>query len=151
MDFTYVLNNFVNQLAPIFICVVLPVSLARLYYRNRKHHTDKQAEIVMKAIENNSDLDVREFMKALTPVRKPLRERLIERTHWEILLGSSLTLGSAVIMVFCLATFIYSAVIDSIKDGCLVGIFACSPFLALGVGLLCAYRRDKKVLETLND
>ena len=151
MDFTYVLNNFVNQLAPIFICVVLPVSLARLYYRNRKHHTDKQAEIVMKAIENNSDLDVREFMKALTPARKPLRERLIDRTHWEILLGSGLTLGSAVIMVCCLATFIYSAVIDSIKDGFLVGIPVCSPFLALGVGLLCAYRRAKKVLETLND
>ena len=43
MDFTYVLNNFVNQLAPIFICVVLPISLTLLYYRNRKHHTDKQA------------------------------------------------------------------------------------------------------------
>ena len=54
-------------------------------------------------------------------------------------------------MVCCLATFIYSAVIDSIKDGCLVGVFSCSPFLALGIGLLCAYRRDKKVLETLND
>ena len=151
MDYTYVLNNFVNQLAPIFICVVLPISLTLLYYRNRKHHTDKQAEIVMKAIENNSELDVRELMKALTPARKPLRERLIERTHWEILLGSGLTLGSAIIMVCCLATFIYSAVIDSIKDGFLVGVFSCSPFLALGIGLLCAYRRDKKVLETLND
>lgn len=151
MELTYVLNNFVNQLIPICFCVVLPIALVVLYYRNRRHYTDKQAEIVLRAIENNSELDVQQFMQALTPVQKPLRERLIQRSHWELLSGSILTLGSTLIMVICLATLVYSAVQGCLKDGFLVGIFFCAPILAIGIGLLVAYRRDKKVLETLND
>lgn len=149
MDFNHVLNN---QLFPVSFCVVLPLILALLYYRNKKHSTDKRTEIVLCAIEKNSDLDVKEFMQALTPVQKPLSERLILRLHWELAIGSSLTIGAGSFILFCIMAMIYCSItIGHIKDDFLYFIFLATPLLAIGIGLLVAYRMGKKVLAQLKD
>lgn len=61
-------------LIPIFICVVLPVAIVYIVFRTIKNKDDKNAEIIIKAIENNSDIDADKFIAALgQPQKSPMQ------------------------------------------------------------------------------
>ena len=51
------LNSFIHSLVPLGIFVVLPIMVVWLILRNHQHEVDKKAEIMLKAIENGSELD----------------------------------------------------------------------------------------------
>ncbi len=152
MDSTtyYLINDFINIILPICICVVLPITIIWLYLRNRKDENEKRTKIVMAAIEKNGDIDVQEFFKNLNTPKKSVREKMVMQLHWELLLGGIFT-------VFGLVVFIALGVLaigfgikmgdDVIPICCVCGI----PTLALGVGLLIAYFSGKKMLKELKD
>ena len=74
-------------LIPLGICVVLPVMVVWLIVRHKTNETNKRSEIVIAAIEKNSEVDVEEFFKKMTPSRKTRKEKL---QQW-LLCGSILT------------------------------------------------------------
>lgn len=145
----YLLQEFGDIIKPIFILVVLPITILWLYLRNRKDENEKRTKIVMAAIEKNGEIDVQEFFKNLNKPRKTVREKLVMQLHWELLLGGIFT-------VFGLVVFIALAVLaigfgitkdDVIAMCCVCGI----PTLALGTGLLIAYFSGRKMMKELKD
>ena len=146
----YLLQEFGDIIKPIFILVVLPITILWLYLRNRKDENEKRTKIVMAAIEKNGEIDVQEFFKNLNKPRKTVREKLVMQLHWEVLLGSVFT-------AFGLVVFIALAVLavgfgitkgdDVIAMSCCLGI----PALALGAGLLIAYFSGRKMMKELKD
>ena len=87
----YLLQEFGDIIKPIFILVVLPITILWLYLRNRKDENEKRTKIVMAAIEKNGEIDVQEFFKNLNKPRKTVREKLVMQLHWELLLGGIFT------------------------------------------------------------
>ena len=96
------MNGMEDILVPLGICVVLPIMVVWLVMRHITNETNRRAEIVLAAINKNSDVDVEEFLKKLNPPRKPMKERLLQKMMWaSILIAISLFFGGyAMIMVF---------------------------------------------------
>ena len=150
METSYLLQDFGDIIKPIFILVVLPITILWLNLRYRKDENEKRTKIVMAAIEKNGEIDVQEFFKNLNKPRKTVREKLVLQLHWELLLGGIFT-------VFGLVVFIALGVLaigfgitkgdDVIAMCCVCGI----PTLALGIGLLIAYFSGTKMLKELKD
>lgn len=63
-------------LVPIFVCVVLPVLIVFIVFRAAMNSDNKRAEILIKAIEQNGDVDADRLAKALEKPRKSPREVL---------------------------------------------------------------------------
>lgn len=68
------MNDLAGILIPIFICVVLPVSIVFILAWVKKNNEDKRAEIILKAIEANNSVDVDKLTESLRDSRKTERE-----------------------------------------------------------------------------
>ena len=145
----YVLRDISDSLVPLVICGVMPVLIVWLCLKKKKNDTDKRTEIVLAAMEKNNEIDVEEFIKTLNPPQRPLREKLILRLHWELMLGGIFTIfGIVDFIVLAILRFGYQIPKEDIYAmGLVFGI----PILAIGVGLLIAYAYGKKTLANLKD
>lgn len=73
------MNTFgIEVIVPIFICVVLPVTIVWLVMRAKKNETDRKAEIMLKAIESGAAIDPDLFKPQKTDQRT-LKEKLLGR------------------------------------------------------------------------
>lgn len=68
----------IEVIVPIFICVVLPVTIVWLVMRAKKNETDRKAEIMLKAIESGATIDP-DFFKPQQTDRRTLKEKLLGR------------------------------------------------------------------------
>ena len=145
----YLLQEFGDIIKPIFILVVLPITILWLYLRNRKDENEKRTKIVMAAIEKNGEIDVQEFFKNLNKPRKTVREKLVMQLHWELLLGGIFTVFGLVVFIALGVMSLVGGLVDQnvIAMSCCLGI----PTLALGIGLLIAYFSGKKMMKELKD
>ena len=91
-----ILESIIKSLVPIAIAVVLPIIMAWLSYRNKQHETDKRSEIVTAIIEKNPDIDVQEFLDKLNPPKKPYKEQLMTKMHYEVLWGTICFIGGII-------------------------------------------------------
>lgn len=82
-------------LVPVGICVVLPVMCVWLSMRSRINRDNANKDVLLAAIEKNSELDVEKFMDKLSPKRKLLKEKLLSKLLWAVL---SLMAGIAVLV-----------------------------------------------------
>lgn len=145
------LEDLVPILVPIAVFVVLPVGIVWLIISNKKFAAEKRAQIVLAAIEKNSEMDMEVFAQALVPKQKPLRERLVSRIFTCTLIGMALSLLGGLGMVASIAALLYSIYLDNLRDGFFVMTMAFLPVFALGMGLLRAARQAKKDLAHLED
>lgn len=145
----YLIQDLVNIILPICICVVLPITILWLYLRNRKDENEKRTKIVMAAIEKNGEIDVQEFFRNLNKPRKTVREKLVMQLHWELLLGGIFTVFGLVVLIALAVLAIGFGITkdDVIAMCCVCGI----PTLALGIGLLIAYFSGRKTMKELKD
>ena len=145
----FLLQEFGDIIKPIFILVVLPITILWLYLRNRKDENEKRTKIVMAAIEKNGEIDVQEFFKNLNKPRKTVREKLVMQLHWELLLGGIFTVFGLVVFIALGVMSLVGGLVDQnvIAMSCCLGI----PTLALGIGLLIAYFSGKKMMKELKD
>ena len=145
----FLIQEFGNIIKPIFILVVLPITILWLYLRNRKDENEKRTKIVMAAIEKNGEIDVQEFFKNLNKPRKTVREKLVMQLHWELLLGGIFTVFGLVVFIALGVMSLVGGLVDQnvIAMSCCLGI----PTLALGIGLLIAYFSGKKMMKELKD
>ncbi len=70
------MEEILALLIPIAICVVLPVLIVWIFYRHATNKDNKNAEIIIKAIENNSSIDADSLVEALGKKQKTPREVL---------------------------------------------------------------------------
>ena len=138
------LGTLTAIIVPLGIVVVLPIAIAYIAYKKKQHETNKRSEIVMAAIEKNSDIDVQEFLSKLNPPQKTYKERMLNRLHQEILWGTICLIGGAV----CIIATVTTSFINGYQgmDIGFLAIFGIVP-LATGIGLLVAYKSGKKSIN----
>lgn len=143
------LGALTSIIVPLGVVVVLPIVIAYIAYKKKQHETNKRTEIIMAAIEKNSDIDVQEeFLSKLNPPQKTYKERMLNRLHQEILWGSICSIGGAV----CIIATVTTSFINGYQgmDIGFLAIFGIVP-LATGIGLLVAYKSGKKSLDQVSE
>lgn len=120
-------------IAGIAICVVLPIMIVWLVTQARRHEIDKKSEIMIKAIEAGTPIDVN-LLKA------PQKARTVKQVLLKRLTGASITslMGTAFL---CLGYFITDT----------IGLNEILPFfgfvlLSVGIGLFISYFVGRKFL-----
>lgn len=145
-----ILRSLIDAIASMVIFGVLPILIVWLCLKYKKHENESRTKIVMAALEKNGEIDVQDFFDKLTPKQRPFKEKLMMRLHWEVLIGSLLTiyglLAFIVLIVMGISCGGFQNVnADIIAILCVTGI----PTLAIGAGFLIAYFTGKKTLKQL--
>lgn len=126
-----ILDDLVNTLIPISICCLLPLGIIWLYYRAQMNKENKRTEIIMKALESNSNIDTDSLVKALentSQTPQGIRYARLQRGCQYTLLGIAL----------CVVFFISNGMeIDS--DMAFLMIFAGAASIAVGISYLIVY------------
>ncbi len=132
----------VNFGLPVFICVVLPVSIVWLVARTRQQETNKKAEIMLKAIEAGVPVDMTQF----EPAKKQKADKSIKQDLLEKLNGACITglMGIGFLTLGILRTLYWEFGRHMFMNkfwlpaGCVL--------LAVGIGLFISYFVGKKML-----
>ena len=66
-------------LVPIAICCVLPIVVVWLVYRQKIMVSRDRTQIVLAAIEKNPDMDLEELIEKISPKKKLLKEKLLDK------------------------------------------------------------------------
>lgn len=66
-------------LVPIFCGCILPIVAYWLYVRESTNKTNQRTQIVLAAIEKNPDMDLEELMEKISPKKKLLKEKLLDK------------------------------------------------------------------------
>ena len=72
-------TEFINAMAPIVICGILPVAIVWIVTNKLKNRDDKRAEVLMKAIESDKSIDTNKLAEALGNVSEPKSDILSKR------------------------------------------------------------------------
>lgn len=127
-------------LIPIFVCVVLPVTIVWLVARTKQNETNRKAEIMLKAIEAGATVDMNQF-NTVKKSPKTIKQDLLEK------------LNGACITTLMGIAFIVWAVVGYYKPEFTDGKFfnhlapmAGGIMLAVGIGLFISYFVGKKML-----
>ena len=127
-------------LLPIFICVVLPVTIVWLVSRSKQNETNKKAEIMLKAIEAGVPVDMEQF-NTEKKAPKTIKQDLLEK------------LSGACITTLMGIAFIGLYFFNEYGPGVPKGFFfentapvAGGVLLAVGIGLFISYFAGKKML-----
>ena len=84
------MHDLFQILVPIACGCVLPIVIIWLNIRQRMNETNKRTQVVLAAIEKNPDMDIEELIKKISPKKKLLKEKLLEKLLWgciTVLLG----------------------------------------------------------------
>ncbi len=136
---TDIMEDFIEALIPISICVVLPALIVWLIGRVKQNETNRKAEIMLKALDNGAKIDT-DFFKSSSG-SKTIKERLLKRLTGACvtsLLGVAFLVGGILI---CNATS------WSFDDGpmCLLAPVG-GILLAIGMALFIVYFVGKRML-----
>lgn len=132
--------KFGEMIVYLGIFVILPTWIIWLIIRAKTNVTNKQAEVALAAIENNSNLDMKTFFKKMNPSRQTMKERLLNK----LLCGAIFTIFGVCIYL-ALAVFF---IIDGWDRSMFIGLsFAAVPSLGVGIAFLINYFVGRKVLK----
>ncbi len=128
-------------IVPIFICVVLPVSIVLIKYLAAINKENKNAQVLIKAIESNNNVDVNRLAEALSKPRKTPQDLQSKRLK----VGCVDTLVGGVIWILCIIHLCtgYSINDAEIEVSLIIGLI----FLAIGVGNLIVYNVNRKKMQ----
>ena len=135
------LETLFEALIPISICAVLPVLIVWLYKRNKTNETNRRAEIMKLAIENNTQqTDLSGLLSSLNKKEKGVKERLLNRLQ----LGAmSTALGLALLGAAIWQDYQGGAGPESLQDMYLAGAI----FLLVGIAVIITFFISKKMLK----
>lgn len=123
-------HALIEILVPIGICVILPLGIFWLYYRAQMNKENKRTEIIMKALESNSNIDTDSLVKALENTSKTpqgIRYARLQRGCQYTLLGIAL----------CVVYLSNGKAIDS--DMAFMMKFTGAASIAVGISYLIVY------------
>ena len=129
------MHDLFQILVPIACGCVLPIVIIWLNIRQRMNETNKRTQVVLAAIEKNPDMDIEELIKKISPKKKLLKEKLLEKLLWGCII---VLLGIG--MIVC---HIYVDITTNSTSPCgFIGII----LLAVGIAFIVNYRLGKKML-----
>ena len=130
-------------LIPIFVCVVLPVSIVAIVFRASINSDNKRAQVLIKAIESKCGINTDKLAEALRKPKKTAREIL----NLRLLRGcifSLIGLGFLVIVILSLTTKTSLYYDPSYLPFSLI---ICIPSLAIGISYLTVYFATRKQIK----
>lgn len=131
--------RIIKDLVPIAICVVLPIAIVWMTTRARIKRDNLRKEIILAAMEKNSDIDIEEMMKKLNRPKKLLKEKLIMR-----LLCGSMFVGFGILTYVALAVYMR---IFGQDTNMFIGLsFVAVPSLAVGIAFLINFFVGRNML-----
>ena len=131
--------RIIEDLVPIAICVVLPIAIVWMTTRARIKRDNLRKEIILAAMEKNSDIDIEEMMKKLNRPKKLLKEKLIMR-----LLCGSMFVGFGILTYVALAVYMR---IFGQDTNMFIGLsFVAVPSLAVGIAFLINFFVGRNML-----
>lgn len=140
------MNNVTAAYQLIFIiaiCVLLPIKMASLLYKNKQYETQKKSDILMAALEKNADINVQDFLNKFNPPRKSFEEKMKTLLHLEMLWGSILlSVGQLCMLCFIVLCSVEGFNTEYITLGIIFGIIP----IGIGTGLLVAHSNGKKTM-----
>lgn len=89
----------IGTLVPIFVCVVLPVSIVWLASRAGVNKDRQRSQVVIEALKNNPDIDINEILKTYSVKEKTPQEKLQNRLLRGVLF-SILAVAITVFVIF---------------------------------------------------
>lgn len=128
---------------PIFICVVLPISIVALVVKASMNSDNKRAQVLIKAIESNCGIDADKLAEALQKPKKSPREVL----NLRLLRGcifSLIGLGFSIVAILALTTkssLYYDPAYLPIS--LIIGL----PSLSIGISYLIVYFVTRKQIK----
>ena len=129
------MHDLFQILVPIACGCVLPIVIIWLNIRQRMNETNKRTQVVLAAIEKNPDMDIEELIKKISPKKKLLKEKLLEKLLW-----GCITILLGIGMIVC---HIYVDITTNSTSPCgFIGII----LLAVGIAFFVNYRLGKKML-----
>ena len=129
------MHDLFQILVPIACGCVLPIVIIWLNIRQRMNETNKRTQVVLAAIEKNPDMDIEELIKKISPKKKLLKEKLLEKLWW-----GCITVLLGIGMIVC---HIYVDITTNSTSPCgFIGII----LLAVGIAFFVNYRLGKKML-----
>ena len=129
------MHDLFQILVPIACGSVLPIVIIWLNIRQRMNETNKRTQVVLAAIEKNPDMDIEELIKKISPKKKLLKEKLLEKLLW-----GCITVLLGIGMIVC---HIYVDITTNSTSPCgFIGII----LLAVGIAFFVNYRLGKKML-----
>ena len=135
------MQNLFQLLVPIAICCVLPIMIVWLNNRRRIIENNSRTQIVLAAMEKNSDVDIEQLLKKMAPTQKKklLKEKLLAKLLWgciTLLLGVGLA-------IFCLCTSFGGGMTPS---NLWFSGFMSTIMIAVGIAFIINYFIGKKML-----
>lgn len=126
-----------QMLVPLGVCVALPVLVVWIYYRSVTNRDNKNAEIIIKAIESNSTIDADKLVAALGKQKKTPEEVLLVR----LLRGCIFTLLG-------IAAAVIAALVYRAEDFFAFSILTSGFCLAVGLAYLIVFFVTRKSVRT---
>jgi len=133
------MNYLDDILVPIAICCVLPISIVWLVVRNRMEESKNRMQIILAAIEKNSETDVEDLLRKMSPQKKLLKEKLLSKLLW----GGIIAFLGVALLGFCVVQgFVGGMPTELLQQFSLFGAI----LLGTGIAFLVNYAVGKKFL-----
>ena len=113
---------------PLFICVVLPIAIVLILSKVKMNRDNKRAEIIMKALESNADVNAGKLVESLN--QSQMSEREIQNRR--LLRGCIFSLLG---LVSIIAGVVFAVKGGSTTEALLLG----GGFLAIGASYMIVY------------
>ena len=126
------MEGIIALFIPIFICVVLPIAIVYIVFRSQTNATNRKAEIIIKAIEANNDIDADKIASSLQKTRKSPLEVLNHR----LLVGCVSTCLGIASACYALYADFSSQPDPNVAH---IAYLCCAAFLAVGIGYMVVY------------
>lgn len=130
-------------LLPIFMCVVMPVTIVWLVMRTRQNETNKMAEIMLKAIEAGTPIDPDFFKAQSQTLRKSLKERQL---GWLTAACILIALGLGSILIGAIFILMNNWTYNTAPSVFTLLTIAGGIVLVIGIALLVVYFIRKRIL-----
>ena len=131
-------------LVPIFVCVVLPVSIIAIIFGASINSDNKRSKVLIKAIESNCDIDADKLAEALQKPKKTAREIL----NLRLLRGCIFSLvGIAICIIGIIGIIAYSMGTEFPADAVTVPLIFGGISLAIGLSYLVVYFVTRKQIN----
>ena len=125
----------------ILFCVFLPIISIMsvwLVMRNKANETNKRTEVLLAAIEKNSDLDIEDLIRKMNPKPKATKERLMSRLLWGLVF---IAIGASTLL---------SALYQDYQGGAGLDFFpiysGCGCVLLIGISFVAVFFISKRML-----
>lgn len=126
-------------MTPMALGVILPTVIVWMITRARIKRDNLRKEIILAAMEKNSDIDIEEMMKKLNGPKKLLKEKLLTR-----LLFGSIFVGLGILIYVAMAVYMR---IFGQDTNMFIGLsFVAVPSLAVGIAFLINFFVGKNML-----